>query len=63
MGCGPRNETNAPFRAGADSDGMCERLSTAALKPPLPLRTEAITAQMPASIINPWMKSFTAVAM
>ena len=63
MGCGPRKETKAPFRLGADSDGICERLSTAAVNPPLPLSTDAMTAQMPTSMISPWMKSFTAVAI
>ena len=63
MGCGPKNDTNAPFSAGADSEGICERFSNAAVKPPLPAKTDKITAQMPTSMIIPWIKSFTAVAI
>ena len=46
-----------------DGPSMRARLSSATINPPLEARTAQITATRPTSMMRPWMKSFTAVAM
>ena len=62
-GSGPKNDTNAPCIPAATSEGCCESVVRACMKPPLLLRTVAITATIPKSITIPWIKSFATVAI
>ena len=65
MGSGPKKELKMPGTVplpivpsvAADSP------LREAMKPPLLLITAQMTATMPNSMMMPWMKSFTAVAM
>ncbi len=60
-GSGPNIEANTPSKPVPPS--TCDRLVMAVMKPPLSASTAAMTAMMPMSMMMPWRKSFTTVAM
>ena len=64
-GSGPKKDTKAPCIpcVTGRSEGCCERVVRAFRKPPLLLRTVAMTATMPKSMMMPCTRSFTTVAM
>ena len=62
-GSGPKKEAKMPGVFDTAGSSIRARPSSAAMKPPWPFSTAAMTATMPKSMMMPWMKSFTAVAM
>ena len=62
-GSGPKNEANAPFIVVVAGSETAARFDMACTRPPWLCRTAAMTAQMPKSMMMPWMKSLIAVAI
>ena len=62
-GSGPKKEAKTPGMSETAGSLTWASPSRAARNPPWLLRTARITAQMPKSMMMPWMKSLMAVAM
>ena len=62
-GSGPKKLAKTPGVVATLSSVTLARPSSALIRPPWLFRTATITATMPNSMIRPWMKSLTAVAM
>ena len=62
-GSGPKNEAKIPGAVLTDGSVTLASAASEPTKPPLIFRTERMIATIPKSIMMPWMKSFTAVAM
>ena len=62
-GSGPKKEANTPGAEETAGSLTWASPSRAARNPPWLLRTARITAQMPKSMMMPWMKSLMAVAI
>ena len=64
-GSGPKKELKTPETVplAMVSSFTAARPFRDSMKPPLLPRTAAMTATMPTSMIRPWMKSLTAVAI
>ena len=62
-GSGPKKEANTPGTLDTAASCTWASASMEAVNPPLAASTASTTATMPTSMMMPWMKSFTAVAM